>query len=63
MRNCNLQFGSTHGVQTVFFVVFHMFYVCLSGKKYQCHFYHHLHHRYLVVWTKKLGKDGSTVSS
>ena len=76
MRNCNLQFGSTHGVQIVFFVhdldddsyeareilgalsekkmsylkfkimmkqyfhpylmltmVFHMFYVCQSGKK------------------------------
>ena len=63
MRNCNLQFGSTHGVQIVFFVVFHLFYVCLSGKKYQCHFHRRLHHRYPAVWIKKLGKVGSTVSS
>ena len=32
MSNCNLQFGSTHGVQIVFFVVFHMFYVACLGK-------------------------------
>ena len=63
MRNCNLQLRSTHGVQTVFFVAFHTFYVCLSGKKYQCHFHHRLHHRYPAIWIKKLGKDGSTVSS
>ena len=52
MRNCNLQLRSTHGVQTIFFVAFHTFYVC-----------HRLHHRYPAVWIKKLGKDGSTVSS
>ena len=62
MRNCNLQFGSTHGVQIVFLVVFHMFYVC-PDKKYQCHFHRSLYHRYPAVWIKTLGKDGSTVSS
>ena len=63
MRNCNSHFGSTQGVQTVFFVAFHTYYVCLSLKKYQCRFHHRLHRRYPAVWIKKLGNDESTVSS
>ena len=61
MRNCNLQSGSTHGVQIVCFLVFHMFYVCLSEKIYQCHFHRRLHHRYSLFWIKTSGKDGSKV--
>ena len=49
MRNCNLQFGSTHAKEIVLFVIFYMSYVCLSGGKYQCHFYGRLHHRYPAV--------------
>ena len=64
MRNCNLQFGTTHGVQIVFFVVFYMFYVCLSEKNInECHFHRRLHHPYPAVWIKTLSKDRSTVSS
>ena len=32
MRNCKLQFGSTHSIEIVLFVTFYMSYVCPSGE-------------------------------
>ena len=63
MRNCNLQFRSTHGVQIVFFVIFHMFYVCLSGTKISMSFSSSFASSLSSCLDKTLGKDGSAVLS
>ena len=63
MRNCNLQFRSTHGVHIVFSVVFHMFYVCLSGGKISMSFSSLFASSLSSCLIKMSGKDESTVSS